>query len=88
MKLEPSPAFNRDLRRIRDRELQLRIARKLEDLEAASSIIEVSNVRQMAGWAQYYRISIGDYRLGLEMDGDVAFLLRFMHRRDIYRHFP
>ena len=42
----------------------------------------------MAGWERHYRIRIGDYRLGLEMDGDVAVLVRFRHRREFYRYFP
>ena len=88
MNLDPSPAFNRDLRRIRDRDLQRRITRKIQELESASSISEVSGIRSMRGWEHHYRIRIGDYRMGLAVDGNVVTLLRFLHRRDIYRHFP
>ena len=88
MNLDPSPGFNRDLRRIRDRDLQRRIARKIQELEAADSIMEVGGVRPITGTERHYRIRIGDYRLGLEVHGDVAILLRFGHRREFYRHFP
>ena len=88
MNLDPSPGFNRDLRRIRDRELQRRIADKIEELEAASSITDVSGIRAMRGWENHYRIRIGDYRMGLAVDGNVVTLLRFLHRRDIYRYYP
>lgn len=36
----------------------------------------------------YYRIRVGDYLLGIEMDGDIAILQRFGHRRDFYCGFP
>ena len=88
MNLDPSPGFNRDLRRILDRELQRRIARKIQELEASDSITEVSGIRAMRGWENHYRIRIGDYRMGLAVDGNVVTLLRFLHRRDIYRYFP
>ena len=31
---------------------------------------------------------MGDYRLGITMEGDVAVLVRFLNRREIYRFFP
>ena len=31
---------------------------------------------------------IGDYRLGAALEGDALVLVRFLHRRDIYRFFP
>ena len=88
MILDPSPGFTRDLRRIRDRDLQRRIARKLQELEAVDSISEVAGVHPMIGWERHYRIRIGDYRLGLAVDGNVVTLLRFLHRREIYHFFP
>ncbi|MBP1468695.1 type II toxin-antitoxin system RelE/ParE family toxin [Candidatus Chloroploca sp. M-50] len=36
----------------------------------------------------YYRIRIGDYRLGLFVEDDTITVVRFLHRRDIYRYFP
>ena len=42
----------------------------------------------MAGEETYYRIRIGEYRLGLAVEGDEVTLLRFLHRSEIYRFFP
>ena len=88
MELEPSPAFNRDLRRVRDRKLQQRIARKIEELEAASTISEISGVQSVTCLGSHYRIKIGDYRLAIALEGSVVMLIRFLHRGEIYRHFP
>ena len=88
MKIETSPAFNRDLKQVRDRRLQQRIARKIEELEAASSLSDVSGVRPMTGWDSYYRIRVGRYRLGIAIEDNVIVLLRFGPRRDFYRYFP
>ena len=42
----------------------------------------------MTGWENHYRIRIGDYRLGIALEGDVVVLVRFRHRSDFYRGFP
>ena len=42
----------------------------------------------MAVRERYYRARIGDHRLGIALEGDVVVLVRFLHRRDIYRLFP
>ena len=88
MKVEPNRGFTRDLRRIRSSELRQRVLRKIEELEAASGITEVRGVVKMTGEEPYYRIRIGDYRLGLAVAGDEAILLRFLHRSEIYQFFP
>lgn len=88
MRVEPNRGFTRDLRRIRSSELRQRVLLKIEELEAASAITEVRGVVKMAGEGSYYRIRIGDYRLGLAMAGDEAILLRLLHRSEIYQFFP
>ena len=88
MNLEPSPHFNRDLKRIQDMDLRRTISREIEELGAASSITEVSDLRPMTGWEDHCRIGLGDHRLGLKVSSDTVILLRFGLRRDFYRGFP
>jgi len=40
------------------------------------------------GGDRYYRIKIGDYRIGMTVEGNLVTLVRFLHRKDIYRYFP
>ena len=88
MEIRYGAGFNRDLARIRNPDLSRRIERIIEDLTAASTITEVRGVRRMTGAERHYRIRIGDYRLGVSVDGDAVTLLRFAHRSEIYRVFP
>ena len=88
MEIRYGAGFNRDLARIRNPDLSRRIERIIEDLKAASTITEARGVRRMTGAERYYRIRIGDYRLGVSAEGDVVTLLRFAHRSEIYRVFP
>ncbi|MCY3506053.1 MAG: type II toxin-antitoxin system RelE/ParE family toxin [Chloroflexi bacterium] len=65
-----------------------KVERIVEQLQRAPSVASVPSVASKRGYANHYRIRVGDYRLGIVVDGDTAILVRFLHRRDIYRHFP
>jgi mRNA interferase RelE/StbE len=88
MKVEYYKSFERDLRRVRDRNLLDRVEAVLVGLEDSESLDSISNVKVMKGYPDYFRIRIGDYRLGLKQtDGGVR-IIRFLSRGDIYRKFP
>lgn len=88
MDLEYRTSFVRDLRRVRSAEIRRRVERTIGDLEAAATIDRVAGAASIKGPGRYYRIRIGDYRLGMSIDGHTAILVRLLHRRDIYRYFP
>lgn len=88
MELEYRTSFIRDLRRVRNADIRGRVERTIEDLEAASTIAEIPGAARIKAEGHYYRIRLGNYRLGVALEHDVAILVRFLHRRDIYRFFP
>ena len=46
-------------------------------------------LKPLRGFKNYFRIKLGDYRLGLKLRNDNGIeFMRVKHRRDIYRHFP
>ena len=81
-------SFVRDLRRVRDNNLRERVKETIEAIEGVETLREMSNVKKLRGGEGYYRIRIGDYRLGLVLEGDTVVFVRFLHRKDIYRYFP
>lgn len=46
--------------------------------------------QKLTGYQIYYKIRIGDYRIGLRIvaQDNVVDFLHVLHRRDIYRKFP
>jgi mRNA interferase RelE/StbE len=51
-------------------------------------LAELNGVRKMEGYSNYYRIKLGEYRLGVKLEKSELELIRFLHRKDIYRRFP
>ena len=89
MRIRREPSFERDLRRVRDANIRHQLDRKLAELQAARRMGEVGDALSMRGVRGLYRIRVGrDYRLGVMVDGDVVTLMRFRHRREMYRGFP
>ena len=87
MEVRFEASFERDLGRIRSEALRKRIVRRIEELEAATALAEVPGIRRLtSGDGRLHRIRIGDYRMVMELKGTTVTLVRFGHRRDIYRY--
>jgi mRNA interferase RelE/StbE len=78
-------SFVSDLRSIRDQSLKRRVQEVIELVERADTLQEIGGIRKLRGGDQYYRVRIGDYRLGLILDEDTVIFVRFLHRKDVYR---
>ena len=81
-------SFARDLRALKDKALLERIKQLIANVEAARSLAEVSNLKKLRGGGGYYRVRIGDYRVGLATEEGVVVFVRVLHRREVYRYFP
>lgn len=88
MIVEPSRQFSRDVRRLGPGQIRHRLDRTIQELIDSADISAVSGVRRLRAEGQHYRIRVGDYRLGITMDGETAVLRRFLPRGEIYRYFP
>jgi len=88
MRLRFERAFVKDLQRLPGQARE-EVKRVLAELREAQQLRMVGSCKKLKGYSNYYRIRIGDYRLGLKDlgDGEIA-LLRILHRREIYRRFP
>lgn len=88
MKIIYRRSFARDLKKIRGKTLRQEVQAVLEQIEQCTTLYDLPNVKHLTSDGPYYRIRIGDYRIGLIVEGDTVTVVRFLHRRDIYRYFP
>lgn len=88
MQVEFRPLFVRDLRAFKDRKLRQRIEAVIIEVEAANSLAELRNIKVIQGSPNFYRLKVGDYRLGIYLQEDVVAFVRVLHRKEIYRYFP
>ena len=88
MKIEFRSSFLKDIKRIEDSDLKKRVRDIIEKTEQAQNLYEIENIKKLRGGERYYRIRLGDYRIGLVLEDDTVVFVRFLHRRDIYRYSP
>ncbi|MCS6806512.1 MAG: type II toxin-antitoxin system RelE/ParE family toxin [Acidobacteriota bacterium] len=88
MKAQFKASFARDLQSIREKATLKRIQEAIEQVEQARSLQEITNLKKLKGGGNYYRIRIGEYRIGIIVEGDAITFVRCLHRKEIYRYFP
>ncbi|HEY4506472.1 MAG TPA: type II toxin-antitoxin system RelE/ParE family toxin [Candidatus Paceibacterota bacterium] len=83
------PQFVKDVRRLplqvssRVKEISLHIVPNLRSINDLKLRME-----KLRGFDAYYRIRVGDYRIGLKVESNEVTFMRALHRKDIYRYFP
>jgi mRNA interferase RelE/StbE len=78
-------SFDKSLIKLKNEQVARRIIKLIDKLEQASSLRDVSSVKKLKGYENYYRIRIGDYRVIVEMIEPVH--IRFIligNRKEVY----
>lgn len=87
MNVEFRRSFVRDLEKIKDSRLTHRVREVIIAVEGAQALAEITNVRKLRHGESHYRIRVGDYRVGIALEGETVVFVRFLHRKDLYRYF-
>jgi len=89
MEIVYGKGFSKDLDTIRNEsKIKVDLLKLIENIKGAGSLSDLKNVRKIEGYQGYFRIKVGDYRLGIKLTQNRVELIRFLHRKDIYRRFP
>ena len=88
MKVSFEASFARDLKHIRDKTLLRQVEEAIAEVKTATVLSEIQHLRKMRGYATFYRLRLGDYRIGIEVVESKVIFVRILHRKGIYRYFP
>ena len=89
MEVQYRQAFLKDLKQLKSSTSYQRIYElAFTTLENINLLEEIPDIKAMRGYNGRYRIRINDYRIGIEVNGDVIEVMRVLHRREFYRYFP
>ena len=88
MKVEFRGSFAKDLKGVKEKGLLGKVREVIEAVEKADSLTELPNLKKLKGGGNYFRVRVGDYRVGVALDGETVVFVRFLNRKDIYKHFP
>jgi mRNA interferase RelE/StbE len=88
LKVAFNESFLKDLKAVKDKPVLTKVKAAIEAAEQADTLDQITNLKKMRGSREYFRIRIGDFRLGIKLEGDTLVFIRFLNRKDIYRYFP
>ena len=83
-----SESFDADLSAIADAALLRRIRKVIQQVEAAQTFQQIPNLKRLEATGKYYRIRLGDYRIGFVFERGAVTFVRCLNRKEIYRYFP
>ena len=88
MKIVIHKSFQKDASSIIDAKENKKIADTIQKFSDFCQLSDIKNLKKLSGKKNYYRLRIGDYRLGLIIENDNVHFVRILHRKDIYKYFP
>ena len=88
MQVEFLAKFNRDIDRIHLKSVKKSLAEIIDQVKASNSISQIPNLKKLKGFRSAYRIRMGEYRIGIFIEGNHIEFARILHRKEIYRYFP
>ncbi|MFN8264111.1 MAG: type II toxin-antitoxin system RelE/ParE family toxin [Chitinophagales bacterium] len=89
MNVEITKDFEKQLRKLKNPTLTKYVATVVKNILDAKCITDINNIKKLVGHKDYFRIRIGDYRIGIYLDNkNTIWLSTIAHRKDIYTFFP
>ena len=88
MKVQFRGSFAKDLRKVKKQTVKQQIKEAIKAVEDAASLQELSDLKKLRVGDRYYRIRVGEYRIGILFEANTVIFVRLLPRKDIYRYFP
>lgn len=88
MKVFVTKEFEKDVDKELSKKMQLKLADIIKELQNASTLYSINDLKKLKGYKTAYRIRMGDYRIGFILEKDIIKLSRVMDRKKVYRYFP
>ncbi|WP_373513921.1 type II toxin-antitoxin system RelE/ParE family toxin [Persicitalea sp.] len=57
-------------------------------MQSAKTPSDIKNLKKLKGAHNCYRIRVGEYRIGVIIEGHTVEIIRFLSRKNVYDQFP
>jgi len=84
------PSFLRDIKKIIDPALKEQVEQAILSVENAQAKKDIPELKKLKGYKNgvYYRIKVGDYRICVNIESNIAEFIAFGRRNNIYKRYP
>jgi len=88
MNIDIRSSFLKDLKKIIDPSLKEQVEQVISSVKKAETLSDIPGLKKLKGYKVFYRIKVGDYRMGVSIENNLVTFFVFMPRKDIYKFFP
>ena len=88
MRVEFKKSFLSDIKKLKSKSLKDSVSDCIKQVESSINLVQIKNLKKLTGYDKYYRIRMGDYRIGVKIENGTVYFVVFEHRKNIYRRFP
>jgi mRNA interferase RelE/StbE len=88
VKTEFKASFLKCVHKIVDNNLKAKIIECIQQVELSDNIKQINDLKKLKSHKSFYRIKLGDYRIGVKIDSEIVVFVTVAHRKDIYKLFP
>ncbi len=81
-------SFDKDVKKLKVVNVKQKILLVINEIQNAEKLSDIRNLKKLTGTNNFYRIRLGEYRIGLVINNEEVELIRFLHRKEVYRYFP
>ncbi len=80
-------SFLKDIKKLKDKNVKVSLKLIINEFKN-KQLCEIKGLKKLSGYEKYYRVKVGNYRLGLKIETNEIIFVRFLNRKDIYKYFP
>ena len=89
MNLKFKNSFKKDLKKIKNTSILSKLKNLILELEKVNKLEDFSgDLKKLKGGEGFWRIRLGDYRIGIIVKSNTIIFVRILHRKEIYKYFP
>ena len=88
MNIRYKTSFLRSIKCITDNRIKTMIEEAINSVKEAKAPDDIPELRKLRGYKKFFRIKVGDYRIGVSIEKGVVTLVVCLPRKDIYKGFP
>ena len=88
MKVLIDKSFDKDIKKVKSKKVLEKLAETIELVKESNSLDNLKGLKKLRGHSSYYRIRMGNYRIGVSINNATVEFIRFLPRKDIYKLFP
>ena len=81
-------SFYKSLSKLNSEKTKRDLTELIFRVENAKTLSAIPNLKKIKGFKNYYRIRIGDFRIGMALEKNALRFIVVASRKEIYRIFP